>query len=358
MAKMPKDTLTPDALPEIVKNGISGAYVFFGEEDYLKNVWLSRIEKAVMTAEGFELFNRFSVSFSDERAGASMLADALFAAPMMQEKTLVDIRDITVIGTKSPALDEICRALESVGEETVVIVFFRSDELVFDYRPEQSPIYKKLSAVAKPINFDLLSDAKLSTWIKKLLSERKLTISPAAISILLDMCSRRMYAVSGEVEKLAAYKKFSGGSTEITDVDVKNVCTQNAKDEIPFAMSDAASKWNLKEILGVFGDARDRQDEPLTIVAQLGRIYTEMLRVKAALDSGMSSAAVAKALGINEYRAGLVCNSVKNVPIDIIENAVLLTYDTDVKLKSTQTDKWVLLDELAAKIYTPKSLRS
>ena len=357
MAKMPKTILTTDVLPEIIKQGISGAYVFFGEEDYLKTVWLSRIEKAVMTAEGFELFNRFSVSFSDERAGAAALADALFAAPMMQEKTLVDIRDISVSGAKSPALDEVCRALQSAGEDTVIIIFFRSDELVFDYRTEQSAIFRKLSAVAKPINFDILPDAKLSAWIKKLLSERKLTITPAAISVLLDMCSSRMYAILGEVEKLSAYKKFAGGNTEITDFDVKAVCTQNAKDEIPFAMSDAASRWSLKEILGVFEVARDRQDEPLTVVAQLGRIYTEMLRVKAALDAGMTPTATAKALGMNEYRAGLVCNSVKNVPVGVIENAVLLTYETDVKLKSTQTDKWVLLDELAAKIYTPKSLR-
>ena len=357
MAKAPKTFLTPDALPDIVKNGISGVYAFYGEEDYLKYVWLSRIEKAVMTAEGFELFNRFDVSFSDERVGASVLADALFAAPMMQDKTLVEVKDIVVSGTKNPALDELCRALSTVSDETVVIVVFRSDELVFDYNEEQSAIYKKLAAVAKPIKFDVLPDAKLNAWIKKLFAERKLVISPAAAAIMLDMCSRRMYAILGETEKLAAYKRSVGSSSEITEDDVKKVCAQNAKDEIPFAMSDAASRWNLKEILGVFQDARDRQDEPQTLVAQLGKIYTDMLRIKAALDSGMTVSAAAKALGIHEYRAGLIADSVKNVPVSAIENAVTATYETDVKLKSTQTDKWVLLDELAAKIYTPKSLR-
>ena len=127
--------------------------------------------------------------------------------------------------------------------------------------------------------------------------------------------------------------------------------------KVPFAMSDAAAKWNLKEILGVFRDARDRHDEPITLVAQLGKIYAEMLRMKAALDSGMTVPVIAKTFGMNEYRAKLVAESVKNVPISAIENAVLMTYETDVKLKSTQTDKWVLLDELAAKIYTPRSLR-
>ena len=50
-------------------------------------------------------------------------------------------------------------------------------------------------------------------------------------------------------------------------------------------------------------------------------------------------------------------DKLENVPLSVIENAVLLAYRTDVALKSTQTDKWVLLDKLAAEIYTPKSLR-
>ena len=82
-----------------------------------------------------------------------------------------------------------------------------------------------------------------------------------------------------------------------------------------------------------------------------------MLKMKTALMSGLSVTAAAKALGMNEYRARIVARSVENVPLSVIENAVLLAYRTDVALKRTQTDKWVLPDKLAAEIYTPKSLR-
>lgn len=357
MAKKPSSVLTPDALPEIVKNGISGAYVFFGDEDYLKSVWLDRIAKSVMTAEGFEIFNRFSVSFADERAGASKLADALFASPMMQDKTLVEVRDFAVSGAKSSVIDSLCETLSQISPDTVAIVIFRSDELAFDYKIEQSPVYKKLSQVATVVEFDLLSDAKLIAWAKKLLAAKKITMTDNAAHVLMDMCSRRMFSVLGETEKLAAYKKYGDGENLVTEEDVRKICTQNAKDELPFAMSDAASKWNLKEILSVFEMSRDQQEEPISVVSKLGRIYVDMLKMKAALDCGMSVPSAAKALGMNEYRAGLVAGSVQNVPTSVIENALLLTYETDVRLKSTQTDKWVLLDELAAKIYTPRSLR-
>ena len=83
MAKAESKILSPDALGEIVRAGKSETLVFFGEEDYLKTVWSERIAKVVMTAEGFEIFNRFNISFSDEKSGLSSLTDALFASPMM-----------------------------------------------------------------------------------------------------------------------------------------------------------------------------------------------------------------------------------------------------------------------------------
>lgn len=358
MPKPKSDILTPDALPELLSRGISGVFVFFGDEDYLKTVWLERIAKTVMSAEGFELFNRFSVSFSDEKKGLSQLADALFASPMMQDKTLVEVHDLSLSLAKPSTLDLLCSSLSVASEDTVAIVIFRADELEADYRFSQSPIYKKLSAVSTLVKFDALPDGKLEAWAKKLLSAKKLFLRDDAAKLLVGMCSGKMMNIFGETEKLAAYKKYSlGGSIEITAEDVGEVCCQSAKDEAPFAMSDAASKWNLREMTSALSMCRDLQEEPVAVVAKLGKIYVDMLKIKTALVSGQTVTSAAKSLGMNEYRAKLLAQSVSAVPVAVIENALLLTYETDVKLKSTQTDKWVLIDRLAASIYTPKSLR-
>lgn len=353
-----KNVLTPEAVGAEIKSDPSGVYVFFGDEDYLKDIYLERIKKAVMTAEGFDVFNYFAVSLSDERAGCEKLADALFASPVMQEKTLVTVRDLSLASGKSAVLDAICEMLAKKSDDCVVVLIFRSDELVSDYNLERSSAYKKLSSAGKLVKFDLLSDAKLFAWIKTLLAESKITISGEAAAVLTDMCSRRMLAVSAECAKLSAYCRVNPEIGEITPALVRQICTQNAKDEVPFEMSNAAAKWNLREMLTAFSSCRDRREEPITVTASLGKIYTDMLKMKTALLAGHTSSSAAKALGMNEYRARLVADSVQRVPLEVIESAVLLTYRTDVALKSTVTDKWVLLDELAAQIYTPKSLRT
>lgn len=197
MAKAESKILSPDALGEIVRAGKSETLVFFGEEDYLKTVWSERIAKVVMTAEGFEIFNRFNISFSDEKSGLSSLTDALFASPMMQEHTLVEVCDLSSLAGRATAIDALAGALSGGSGDAVVILNFRSDELDADYRFEQTALYKKLSPVAKFVKFDLLSEGKLVTWAKKLISDKdkRLYLTDEGALALISLCSGRMLAI-------------------------------------------------------------------------------------------------------------------------------------------------------------------
>ena len=47
---------TVEALAAEIKKGILGSFVFFGEEDYLKNHYRTQIYRSVME-EGMEAFN-------------------------------------------------------------------------------------------------------------------------------------------------------------------------------------------------------------------------------------------------------------------------------------------------------------
>ena len=81
---------------EIKSGGLRGAYVFLGDEDYLKRHYLSEIYKSIMSAEGLELFNYGKISFSPvsggRDAGFSALASSLSSFPMGQERRLTEIR--------------------------------------------------------------------------------------------------------------------------------------------------------------------------------------------------------------------------------------------------------------------------
>lgn len=357
--------LTPEALAAEIKSGALGAYIFFGEEDYLKSYYRDEIYKSIME-EGLEAFNYFAVSFSPavqtKEEALSRLADAVQAFPMMQDKKLIVASDLSITSLSKDLLESLVSTLKlaSTSDDTVCVLYCRADELETDYKFETSPLCKKLSACSKLVKFDLQPRGKLIAWTKRHFSRDTILISDEAAGTLVDLCAGRMTPLSFEIEKLICYAKYvkGGEPPRIDEDDVLKIAVPGAQDEVPFAMLNAAQSWKLTEILAVLNTAREQREEPVSVLARLSRIYLDMLMIKTASEATLSPAEIGKIMNMKDFRITKYLSSIAKVPLAIIENAVTLAYETDRALKSTPQDPWILLDELAVKIYAPKSLRT
>ena len=369
MSAFPCGSFDADKLPAEIKKGICGSFVFFGEEDYLKSYYRDEIYRSVME-EGMETFNYFPISFSPASAvredAMSRLADAVRAMPMMQDKKLIVVSDLSPAGLGKEALESLCAALKAANEsdDTVLILYCRESEMEVDYKLESSAFYKKLAACARMVRFDLQPRGKLIAWIKRHFTKEMILISDEAAGLLADLCAGRMTPLSFEIEKLICYAKYvKGKPTEdappvaVDEDDVRKIAVPSDADEVPFAMANAAQSWKLSEMLAVLDTAREQREEPIAVLARLSRIFLDMLFIKTAKDAAMSAPEIAKAMKMKDFRVGKYLTSVAKVPTHVLENAVRLAYETDRALKSAPTDPWVLLDELAVRLYAPKSLR-
>ena len=352
--------ITYDTFIRDLDRGVFGAFFFFGEEDSTKYRTLEKIRSRVMSAEGFETFNRFEISFS----GAShlshdelfaSLSDAIDAMPMMQDQKLIEIHDI--VPSKMPAseLDTLASACKAAGEDTVLIIFCRDSEFPCEYRFEQSTPFLKIAACATPVRFPLLTKARLASYAKSELSKKKIPISDAAADVLCDMCANRLTTLDGELAKIAAYASVSGAP--IDEATVRDICSVSAADEVPFLLSDAMQKWSVSAMMNAVAQSKDQREEPIAVVAKMGRTYTDMLTIKTAMNAGMTTGDISKALKMNAFRAEKYENSLARVPIAVIEGAISELYALDLKLKSTQSDPWMLIDCFISKVYMPRSMR-
>ncbi len=353
--------LKPEELAAEIKGGkLCGAYVFFGDEDYLKRHYLSEVYKSIMTAEGLDVFNYGKISFSavsgGRDAGFAALASSLSSFPMAQEKRLTEIHDLAVDGLPASALDMLCENLSAADDTNILILCLRKNEWTFDYKTESSQEFKKLSSAAKLVRFDIQSKSKLKAWASRHLVHEGIAASDAALDILTDMCGLEMSVIAEETAKLCFYA-HGIGRKEITEADVRAVVSQAMTSEAPpFAMLEAAQKWSIADMYAVTDRARDLREEPISVVAKLGRILCDMLRVKAGLEAGMNTAQIAKETKMKEYSVSKYAAAVAKAPVGKLEEAVRLACETDAALKSTQSDGFVLIDMLVAKIYTPRSL--
>ena len=146
------------------------------------------------------------------------------------------------------------------------------------------------------------------------------------------------------------------GKNTITAEDVRAVCAISEREEAPFALSNAAEKWNIKEVLAAVNDLKDLKKEPVAILARFSGLFEDMLLAKTARDAGKTAAELAKILKTRETRAARLMSSVAQVPLSKIEDCIDEAYRTDLKLKSSSTDPWVVMETFIAKVYTPRSL--
>ena len=77
------ELLREDLFRKQMKKGLSGGYLFFGEEDYLKSFALRAARESICPDPTFALFNDVRLDALDYSASA--LLDALMPPPMMSE---------------------------------------------------------------------------------------------------------------------------------------------------------------------------------------------------------------------------------------------------------------------------------
>lgn len=110
----------------------------------------------------------------------------------------------------------------------------------------KNPLLKSLSPVAKVTHFRKLQGEKLGSWIREHVKQEGGTISPRAISLLMDLVGGDLWAMNSEIRKLLTY----GSGQNITEDDVKQV-TSYANEAVIFDFVDAIIEGKTK-------DAHDR----------------------------------------------------------------------------------------------------
>src|SRR5256884_5350262 len=84
-------------------------------------------------------------------------------------------------------------------------------------------------------------------WVRKLAEERGLTITPAAVRLLLERSQPDLRLLDQEIVKLALY---ASPSTRIDDDAVRALVSDSREEEI-FALTDSLASGRPGEVAGV-----------------------------------------------------------------------------------------------------------
>ena len=312
------------------------AYLFFGEEDYLKNHAVRLTRDQICPDSAFAVFNDITLDAIDYTADA--LLCAMSPPPMMADGRLILVRGLDFTSMKPSELDALCETLALLSEYDYNTVIIHVAQGLIDegYAKKPSAVLKKLAEVAVPVRFEAVSESRLVAWSGKHFAHLGVSVSCADCAFLVNYVGRNMYRLASEIEKIA-YFVLANGRTEANEADIRNVAVA-AVEADTFALSNAISSGDYRSALSALSVMKFDRVPPTLVMGELSKTICDMYGAKLLLEEGRTANDLCGVLGLHSYKAGLVARAVARVPLARLARAVTLCAEADAALKRAAND--------------------
>lgn len=313
------------------------AYLFFGEEDYLKQHAVKLTRESISPDEAFAVFNDVTIDAVDY--SADMLLNAMTPPPMMADGRLILLRGLDFTAMKTSELDALVETLALLPEYdcNTVIIHVAVGLINEGYLPKSpSTVLKKLSEVAIPVRFEASTPARLAAWCAKHFAHHGVRAESADCAFLVSFVGRDMYRLSAEIEKVAYYVRAHGREV-LTGEDIRAVAVPTVTEEA-FALSNAICARDYRAALEALAVMKFERVEPTIVMGDLSRTLCDMYAVRILLDAGKSKAEIAAALKLHEYKTGLLMRAVSGADAAHLSRTVALCSEADLRLKRASSD--------------------
>ena len=166
MATTKKPAKSSEAFQKLktdLKEGTLGcAYLFYGEESYLREYYLEEVRNLLIPA-GFEEFNYHKLEGKD--LSVQDLAEMAEAMPMMAERTLLVVTDMDLFKLNEDQREKLIAFLEDIPPYCCVIFAYDTVE----YKPNKTmkKLVKALNDHVEAVEFKAQDSSHLVAWIAR-----------------------------------------------------------------------------------------------------------------------------------------------------------------------------------------------
>ena len=329
------EIIKEDTFRKQLKKGLSGAYLFFGDEDYLKSFSLKSARNLICDDPSFAIFNDIQIDPLDYTP--TTLVNALMPLPMMSEKKIVSINGLAISSIKGSEFDELIEAISAINEYDYNILIISVpagliDEGNLPKLPSKALL--ALSEVMTPVQFDTVTGARLVTWVGKHFEHNGVTATTEACEQLIEKCGKSMFTLSNETEKLAYYA-LQNNRNAVTLDDVERVaCSVLTSDA--YALANAILDSRYADAIDALNVMKFRRIDPIFVMPEVSRVVCDLFTIKVLQDEGHSITEIArilKPMKMNEYKVRLYAGVTAAKSRESFERALLLCSEADLSLK-------------------------
>lgn len=326
---------------ELKTDALRSLYLFWGEEDYLREFYLGKLQELLLPA-GLGEFNYFRLDGKGTDVAA--ISEAVEALPVFSEKKLVEVRDFDFYKGTADQRDALDELLTDVPDYCVLVFVFTDPSFRPDGRMKIHRHFAKGPGLS--VEFGKQDQHDLTLWLRRRFAALGKEIDRPTAEYLMFRSGGLMTGLLGEIEKIGAYAK----GPAITKEDIDAVGTP-VLDAVVWQFTDALGRQDMAKATNVMGELLLMRESPIMLLAVTGRQLRQLLSAKLAQEAGQDAAYLKKLWGIHhDYPARLLMESARRVDLGWCKEAVLLSARTDLQMKSTGRDGEELLKEFLIRL--------
>ena len=316
-------------LKQQIKTGdIGNLYLFFGEEVFVKDMYLDKM-KSFVPDGGFADFNY--IFLDGKEAIGTKVDDAIDSFPMMSEKKLVVIKNSGIFKKATEDVKDFWSERLADIPDYVLLIF---DEQEVDKR---NALYKAVDKNGLSVEFSYMKDYEVASWVAREVQKAGKKISKDAADYLVAMCDPGIANVKNELLKLLDY---SDG--EIYKSDIDKVVSKPLS-IVVFEITDSLMTGNGDKVMSIILKMKENRESAFNILYLLHSAFDKMLYAKLLLDEGLSYDVVASRLKLAPFISKKYIEGAKRFSDKFLKDRVCAAAEIDLSIKQGETDEWTAL---------------
>lgn len=328
------------ALKQELKEGkVRSLYLFYGEENYLKDDYTGRVKKLVPDG-GFPDFNYFKFEGTDTEL--SDYDDAWEGFPMMSDRKLIIIKDSSIFKKANEEVKAFWQEkFKRVADDNVVV--FNETEV-----DKRGVLYKAIAKNGMAVEFNYQSEADLVTWVNRKALKAKIKMSKDTAQYFVGVVDKGLTNLENEFNKLL---NFCDG--EILKSDIDRVVSKSMEIKV-FDLTDAIMERNADKAMQVLYNFRQSSERGFGLMYLLEGSAEKLLKAK--LLKGKSNAELAAELGVPPFVAGKYIKSASGFSEKALVRMItrIPEIDYDIKMGKIPDERTALEQYIMECIYYNK----
>lgn len=316
---------------EIVKQ----VYVIFGPEELGKKEALDQLREAVGMPE---LVDANTTLLKAQGLSLQQLQDACGAMPFLAERRLIIVEGLLAQAeelqgqrtrgrgarsqkSRQEAWEDLPQMLGKLPP-TTILVFLESAV------PKTNPLLQSVAPLAEVREFQPPAGDALRNWIRARVANVGASISPAAVDMLGELVGGDLWALQGEIEKLALH----AGEQGIEEQDVEALVS-NSREVSIFRAVDAILAGQTGQALQLFEGLRQGGAEIGYIFTMIARQLRFVLVAQELQRGGVPRAEFGARLGAQDFAVRIVLEQARKYTAAQLEGMYRLLVETDWAIK-------------------------